>query len=342
VTEPEPVLRLANTDDEPAIRELLAATLPGNPKTDARVMQWQYHDSPYGEAVRWVWDLAGRIVGCYAALPVPMMIGGTRSKGVISADAATAPDFQGRGLFSRIIEESERYLVSEGIGVVAIFFPAALSMIPRRARGLGWPFRTYILPLNAQWFAERLPVPPGAGRALGSAMFRRPTGDANDVGSSLPDGIDDLWEEMRPSLPFGIVKDETWWRWRFAGHPLKPYRFVGVYDRGRLSAAAVVLDRDALGGRIVYVLELLARTRADARRALGAITTTAPEGTDALALLALPGTPQARAARAGGLRPVPHRLESNPVWLALFDPFGKHREELTGQWSVTWGDMDHL
>jgi hypothetical protein len=42
------------------------------------------------------------------------------------------------------------------------------------------------------------------------------------------------------------------------------------------------------------------------------------------------------------LRPVPHRLESNPVWLALFDVNGLHSEELTGRWSVTWGDMDHL
>ena len=314
----QPLLRFATRDDEPSIRGLLAVTLPGNPKVDPRVMQWQYHEGPYGDATQWVWEHDGRIVGCYALLHVPLLIGGEPAKGAISADAATAADYQGRGLFSTIIEESERWGAEHGF-VVAIFFPAAMSMIPRRARSLGWPFRTYILSLNPQWFAERLPVPAGAARALGSTLFRTPAGIADDVSTTLPAGLDELWERMRPDLPFGIVKDSAWWRWRFAGHPLKPYRYVSVYDGDSLVAAAVVVDREALGGKVTYVLELLAATRPAARRAIGAVVEAVDDDVDAIALLALPGTPQSRAARAAGLRPVPRQFESNPVWLALFD-----------------------
>lgn len=337
----EPQLRASTKGDEPAVRRLLAEVLPGNPKADERIMRWQYHDNPYGDAMGWVWEDGGRIVGCYTAVPVPFLVGGEPTRGVVSVDAATADGYRGRGLFSAIIEESERVLRERGFSC-AYFFPAALSMLPHRAHALGWPFRTYVLPLNTEWFAERLPVPPGAGRTLGSAMFRRPSGDADDVGATVPDDVGTLWEQLRPRLEFGIVKDETWWRWRYGEHPLRPYRFVTIREQGRLTALGAAVDRNALGGRVVYVLELLAVTRADARRAVGALVSSASDDVDAVAMLALPGTPQARAARGAGLRPVPRRLEANPVWLAVYDIRGEQAERLSGPWAATWGDMDHL
>jgi hypothetical protein len=173
-------------------------------------------------------------------------------------------------------------------------------------------------------------------------MFRRPAGDADDIGTALPADVTGLWDEMRPQHGYGIVKDGTWWRWRYEQHPLRPYRYVAVRDRGRLTAVAAVIERDALGGRVVYVLDVLALTRTDARRVIGALVSSAAEDVDAVALLALPGSPQARAARAAGLRPVPHRLESNPVWLAVYDVVGNQTERLSGPWAATWGDMDHI
>jgi hypothetical protein len=109
-----------------------------------------------------------------------------------------------------------------------------------------------------------------------------------------------------------------------------------------LRAVAAVTPREGLGGKIVYVLDLLADSVAAGGDALRALISAFRDEADAVAMCALPRSVPARLARAGGLLPVPRRFESNPLWLAVYDVYGDRQEQLLGPWSPTWGDMDHL
>jgi GNAT superfamily N-acetyltransferase len=335
------VLRPGTREDGPGVRELLQAILPGNPKIDPDVMRWQYWDNPYGEMQSWVWEDDGRIVCHYAAYPVNVLIGGKRAVGAVGADAATDPRYQGQGLFSRVIDAGEAYQRTNDIPVT-FFFPGALSPIPSRARSLGWPLRTYILPLRARWVSERARVPRGIAHVLLRTALRPPRTRGARIHEALPEGIADLWLAMADRFPWGIVKDDTWWRWRYAAHPRAPYRYAELRDGSRLDALAAFLERDAYGGRIVFILDLLASSDRAARAVVAAIVADSRDRADAVAMMALPGGVHAHLARAGGLRPVFRRREENPLWLAVYDVYGDGSDQLLGPWSPSWGDLDHL
>ncbi len=170
-------------------------------------------------------------------------------------------------------------------------------------------------------------------------VFRRPRHrGARQIDAPPPD-IGTLWSAVAKAVPYSIIKDETWWRWRFAEHPHAPYRYFEVRDGHELVAAAVTRDRELMGGNIACILELLATTPQRARDVVGAVVADA-EVADAVAFRAPRHRPQTTWAQAAGLRLVPTRLTRERMVLRsqFFDDAGLADKP----WAVTWGDTDYV
>lgn len=333
-------LRRGDRSDTEGIRALLQSAFPENPRTDPDVLRWQYWENPFGDAVVWVEEANERIVGNIARIPVPVVIGGRREQGVISVDSATAPDLRGRGLHSRKRDASNADTCRRGF-VVGFHYQGPGSPLPRGDAPSVGPVGHYMLPIDAAWLARRLRLPrPLAGSVVRWAVKGRSGVRATQV-ETVPEDIEHLWSVMEEKLPFGIVKDEAWWRWRYEGHPHKPYRYFAAREAGELVGAAAVRVRRVGEAEFAYVLDLLAATGTAASGVLREVAR-AHDGVAAVSFRARPRTFGAELAKQAGLHRLPRRWEPSPITLHVRDACGNRPELLRHPWNVGWGESDHL
>lgn len=308
------VLRRATPADTEGIAGLLASVFPKNPKSDPDVLYWQYWTNPLAPAFSWVWEDEGKIVCHYAGLPVMILVAGRRTIGLLGVDAATHDDYRERGLFSQLTVEALAYGASSP-APVTLGFQNPLTTVPAPTEILRDVFDLYVAPLR---------------------VTRK---QASHRVEDLPDGLDDLWQEVVEAYPYGIVKDAEWWKWRYGDHPRAPYSFFSHFRKGHLRGFAVAKLHPRR--RIVQLLDLLAVNRPTARRLLASIRRSFGN-TLAVTFRASRSNPGGRLVRACGLVRVPARLDRKaPRWLVA-----PHTEELRelerAPWSVSWGDMDTL
>ena len=335
------MLRPAGPDDDEAIRALFAESFPDSPKTRADVMRWQYWENPFAAPVSWVWEDEGRIVSHYAGMPVPLLFAGRDAVGAVGIDAATAPSHRGRGLFERIARAVYDDCGKHGMPAT-LCFPNVNSLRGFQKAG-GYDvaaLRTFVLAVDDRWLASRFHAPRPVASVFRRAVFAVRAGGGAEV-AGPPDGVDQLWQSLAAEWPYGVRRDGEWWRWRYASKPSPDYRFFEVRDGGRLRAAAVITTREDFGGRFAFLLELLAADRDAARAVVGAVAAAATD-VAGLATTAIDGTPQARWARWGGLRPLPRRLAPKPLHFGVADNVGDRPDLAAAPWSVAWGDLDHL
>lgn len=334
-------LRPAGPDDTEALCELIGAVFPDNPKRHPDVLRWQFWDNPEGHAVSWVAERDGHLVGHFAVLPVPATIAGRRSRLAKPADAATLPEAQGRGLMGRLAREVMAACAERDI-------PITMCLPNFRARGalekIGMEqvtrLRAFVRPLDDRWVASRTHVPAalvGLGRRVVFGGLPAPEGDRVDA---VPDGIDALEARTRRIGATGVVHHAAWWQWRYLDAPFD-YRIHELREDGRLVAAAASRVRDGYGARFVNLLDLVADSDEAAARLVARV---AEDREDAvgMATLTVPGSQLARAARAVGMRPLPSRLEPQPVILGVLHNDPEVPTPPPGSWEIAWCDHDHV
>jgi GNAT superfamily N-acetyltransferase len=77
-------------------------------------MEWLYRDNPFGEAVGFdAYD--GEVLAAhYVTTPVNYAYNGRQWKGLLSLNTATHPDYQGKGLFTKLAGETYNYASQNG------------------------------------------------------------------------------------------------------------------------------------------------------------------------------------------------------------------------------------
>lgn len=336
-------LREASEADDAGMRAVIAAAFPDNPKRRPEITAWQYWTNPFGPTCARVWDDDGRIVATYTAYPVPAVLGGRPALAGNGVDAAVDPGYQGRRLFAPLARALYAGAGEAGMAVTMCFINNPLAI--RGTTKAGWlevgRLGVWVLAVDEAWLGERLHLPATVAGAARRAVWRLGRGpQASPCG--LPAGLDDLWERAG-AVTTGVVRGQAWWEWRYGAHPDRQYSFFEVAGGGRLRGAAVATEREAFGGRFVYLLELVAEDPATAR-ALGraAAAHARAVGAAGVALMGLAGTRLASCARQAGLRRVPQRLDPKPTSFGAV-PNDGHRVDIQAlAWSVSWGDLDHV
>jgi hypothetical protein len=339
-----PILREATPDDEAGIQACLEESFPDNPKANAEIRHWQYHN-PFGELSAWVYEDDGRIVGHYANYPVPCLLDGETAVAGVAVDAAISPSHQGRRLMRPLNEALYRHSATKGMRVSLAYpsNPIAVAGI----RSAGWlevaRLRTLVLAVDDRWLATRFKVPAPIARAMRAVGFSTGRGPVGDEVGSLPDGLDGLWAATVTSTGMrnGIIRDAAWWQWRYADSPLSAYRWFEVRRGRELAAAAAVVVREDFGGRFAYLLELQARDGAAAAALVRGVVANIGD-VSGIATVAVDDGPVHRLARDGGLRTLPQRLEPKGLWFGFVDNDGTTARLAAQPWAIQWGDLDHL
>lgn len=311
-------IRAYEDRDEDAVLDLLNASLGGGPagQRPASFFRWKHLENPFGRSYMIVADAGGDIVGLRAFMRWEFKTNGAVRKAVRAVDTATHPDWQGKGIFSRLTMAAIEDLASQAD---FIFNTPNDKSLPGYLK-MGWRLVGRIPVSLRIVHPVRL-----AGRALGIGASSDPaTGTTPSLGGAFERASDPDASDQRLRTP----RSARYLQWRYEDAPLLHYRYLDTAD-----GAAVYRVRRR--GRFTEstITEIFSGSGPTGSALLSALRGT---GGDYLAGHAAHGTAGARTlggpltVRAPGPRFVvrPLRGRSDP------DPL------VFGNWSLSIGDLE--
>lgn len=317
------VLRRVTPADRDAVIDLLRVSL--GREVDARyeaLFAWKHEENAFGPSPMWV-ACDGDRIAAFRALMRWRFVDGTRTLHAVRAvDTATHPDYQGRGLFTRLTLQGIDELRAEGVDFVFNTpndqsRPGYLKMgwqvvgtLPTQVRPTRW--RNVARIAQARLPAERWSTPSTAGL------------DARDVVAETG-ALTALLAERAPAA--GVRTDVTpeYLAWRF-GTPLLGYRAV-VAAQGPEHGVAFFRLRARGPAQEAALVAVL--TRAGDRRTAGALVREVARVAGADYLLALGAAPLG----PGGLVRLP-RVGPLMTWRSVTAVTPPER------WNLTLGDIE--
>jgi GNAT superfamily N-acetyltransferase len=147
--------------------KLFAACFPKAGHLREPYLRWLYSENPAGPVVAFDAHVDGRVVAHYACIPANVLIDGKPKRALLSLNTATHPDFQGKGLFTRLADSTYQRAAANGFELV--YGIANANSTPGFVRKLGFQL---VAALESRIGFGRL----GAidwSRTLASAQFRR-------------------------------------------------------------------------------------------------------------------------------------------------------------------------
>ena len=315
------------------VRDLVAladAVIGPNADTSAGAYyEWLYGGNPEGPAIQASAYQDGRMVAHYAVVPLRWCgPDGARLVG-LGVNALTRNEAQGRGLFARLVARADAAAAERGIAATYVMpGPAsepwfstvlryrscgelALVVRPARVRRLGSQ-------LTGRLGAMRplLPLTELAVRLLASiwrARSGRRETELRDV-TVFDDEFDALWTRASAGWTLGVVRDCTFFRWRYST-PTRTYRTMGAWCDGRLAAAVVYRAKETrhlAGGAFGSIVDVLAESTVAGRRAAAllvaeAVARMTADGADVTVCQMRQESAAVRALRRNGFVRVPGR-----------------------------------
>jgi GNAT superfamily N-acetyltransferase len=112
-------VRRSGAADLRGVFALLRASLgwTGDPRHEA-LFAWKHHENPFGASPAWVAVDGERVVGLRVLMRWEFEYEGRVVGAVRAVDTATHPEYQGRGVFSRLTRAAVDELTAEGVGFV--------------------------------------------------------------------------------------------------------------------------------------------------------------------------------------------------------------------------------
>ncbi|MBL8115673.1 MAG: GNAT family N-acetyltransferase [Acidobacteria bacterium] len=245
---------------------LFTACFPGASHLHETYLRWLYRENPAGTVVGFdAWE-SGRLAAHYVCVPASVQVGGAPRRALLSLNTATHPDFQGRGLFTRLAEAT--YARGTEAGYDLVFGVANANSTPGFVRKLGFHLVT---PLDSwigvgrlrgvDWtsvgeagFARAWPAPELAWRLRNPASPVRslalPGGSTGFLAATGKPGIS-AWAELpgdqAPEARGGAGFGARVFLGRIPGRARPPAAYTRIPDRLRPSPLNLIVR--GLGSR---------------------------------------------------------------------------------------------
>jgi GNAT superfamily N-acetyltransferase len=320
--------------DEPRVLELLSASLGAGPSGDrsAAFFRWKHLENPFGRSVLLVAEADGGIVGLRAFLRWRLRAGHRELSAVRAVDTATHPEFQGRGIFSRLTLAAVDALRDQ----VDLVFNT-----PNDKSGPGY--------LKMGWReVGRIPVSIRVRRPAAFARRARTLRSDASPARPAPEVLAARAAEVFADAAFveralaaaerpdglATTRSPSYLRWRYAAAPGFDYRAARLDDADGFVVFRV-RPRGALWETTVTELVVPPGEIRGARRLLRSVARAAP--VDHLALHLPAETTAARAAKRAGYVRAPGGVlfVTNPLRDGLEPDPGR-----LDSWALTFGDVE--
>jgi GNAT superfamily N-acetyltransferase len=322
-------------DDETRVIELLSRALGAGPSGErsAEFFRWKHVRNPFGRSYMIVADAGERIIGLRAFMRWEFHAAGRTVRAVRAVDTATDPDYQGRGVFSRLTKTAVEALR----GDVDLVFNT-----PNEFSGPGY--------LKLGWrLVGRIPVSIRVRRPLRFLTKLRSLREADEGSGAMPpvdaepasavlgpqaDPAPEDEVETEPRL--STRRDHSFLRWRYVDIPGIDYWVARGERAGRRGLAIFRVRRR---GRLLETSVadvIVPQEDASLARALFRRTVRAAPS-DHVACHFPAGSTQLRAARRGGFL----RAPGGPIFVVnpLSEGIEPDPMDLRS-WALSLGDLE--
>jgi len=307
--EQQAIVREYRPDDEAATVSLLSLVFKEERSVDW--WRWYYQSGHSGPAILKVAVWGDRIVGFRGLVPYRVWDGRRYVTACQATDAATHPEFRGRGIFRTLTQEAIREAERRGYSFI-FNFPNEMSYPIYRS--MGWT----VLARPRMWL--RVCQPGRQEREPGMATL--------DMFDSR---FTDHWKVYGESRGASICKDAGYLNWRYASCPDRRY-IILVEETKEEVLAYVVLRFGGAARKRAYIVEFSPGALDPAGLLRRVIRHAAHLGARVIAAWPLPGL----AHRMWQFGLVPNLLRTGRFAL----------RQLTGETPVSWqpvlGDTDYL
>lgn len=309
-------IRRLEPEDVPEVLEVLRRALGETPllKRTPELWAWKHVLNPFGPSLAVVAESEGRIAGVRALMRWDLRTpSGEVLRCLRPVDTATDPDFARRGIFTTLTEAAVEQATQGGLDLI--------FNTPNQSSGPGY--------LKMGW---KVVGPIGV---MARPLLRRGVPPPTDA---LPDP-DSFFSARLPEPstaedrePGGLrtPRTDAYVSWRFTAHPTARYRSV-EHD----GATAVLRPNVRSGRKELVVSDLLGDAHGSVVRKAVRVARAAY-----LAAWFSPGSPERRAAIAGGVLPVPGlrslTLMARPLRDLPLDVFD------LSNWDISLGDLELL
>lgn len=290
--------------------------------------RWKHVENAFGASPAWVADDDGRLAGVRVLMRWEFDSPAGRRRAVRAVDTATHPEYQGRGLFTRLTLHGIDALRAEGVDFV---FNTPNDQSRPGYLKMGWHV-VGRLPAAAVPTGLRGATRMPAAR-VAAERWSSPTAAGESAAEVLADGgaLAELLAAQPAPTGLRTARDAAFLRWRY-GTPLLDYRAIvapgGVGD-------GLVLFRVRRRGpaREAVLADVLVRgdRAADRRRLVAALRRQVDA--DYVMGLAAP-----RRALADGMVPLPARAGPILTWRRVAS--STDVPPARAEWTVTLGDIE--
>ena len=265
-------------EDEEAVVALLEETMQESPigAWSSSFFRWKHVRNPFGRSQILVARVADRLVGLRAFMRWRFHAGDRTLAAVRAVDTVTHPEYQGRGIFSRLTRGA---LAELGDGVDLVFNTPNDKSRPGYLK-MGWTL-VGVVPISIR---VRHPVRFARGlRSLDDRTFPHtatPPIDAETASEALADenAVAALLSSQRDGPRLRTPRDASYLRWRYGGSHGLDYRAARYASGDGLRGLAIfrVRPRGRLWESTLAELIVEREDRGLARRLLREVVAAAP------------------------------------------------------------------
>lgn len=333
----EVAVRPATDADEPAILQLLTTALGGGPtgRRTPEFFRWKHHANPFGASLALVAEAGDQLVGFRTLMRWRFRAGHHRVSAVRAVDTATHPDWQGRGVFSRLTAAAREQL--RGDTDLIFNTPNARSLpgyrklgwaevgqVPIRLRPVRWG-RLAARARAARRSEAGMPLTGPDWSSLSQALADRRAVAALLADADAGDGR------------LATDHDVDTLAWRYASCPDLDYRALTLPTPGGELAGLAIGRRRRRGPLAELTLAEVIVRRGDRRTARRLLSTAARADADHITAHLPAGSPALEVARRCGYVTVPGQgptLVAHPLGPVTPDPVA------WDSWRLSLGDLE--
>lgn len=234
-------------------------------KHEPAYWRWRYLGNPAGKANTAVAIKAGRVVGNFSSIYLPLVVEGERVMAGLNADLVVHPSERSwqclRGLLqmnmSRSLEdkvpfgfgfstplavEMNQLLDGNNLGPVPVYLGFLNTVNLLKGCSVPYPFSLI------GWLAQPIVGLKVRNRDSSVLHIRRV--------ENFDNSFDDLWSVIEKNRIIAVVKDAPYLNWRYVSHPFRQFERLAAYREDILEGLVVsyVAERHN-----AFLLELLAR-----------------------------------------------------------------------------------
>ena len=261
---------------------LAQGTPTANPtQSRERLAHWKLTKNPFLQGFAHVMvSSSGNeeyLASTFTATPKPMWAWGKEAIWAEVGDTVTAPEFQRRGLFSRL----HNSIIASALeaGVETMYGLPNQNSLPAYVKKFKWIIKENANLINctkitgttrvADTISSRLPGSLAgriAGGILKKSLFDKPVqlasrawtrmqaqGDTEiEIISAFPDNFNELWTKVREHVSLSTLRNQQYLAWRFVENPL-PFKIFSARRKGELVGYLVTHfepNKDSSYGRL--------------------------------------------------------------------------------------------